>query len=118
MALSATMYQPAVAKVRTVPHNRIRPKYNPVMTAAEKAHADKVRASPCFGCGVQGVSAHHTLLKFPDKRWRRDHYWLLGVCDREHRLIHDYFGTEEAWLDSIGRTPEEAIEHMRGLHDG
>lgn len=107
-----------MAKVRTVAHNRMRPKYNPVMNAAEKRHADKVRASECFSCGVRGVHSHHTLLKFPEKRWRRDHDWLLPVCEREHALIHDYFGTEEAWLDSIGKTPEEAIEHMRWLKNG
>lgn len=97
-------------------HNRMRSKYNPKMNADELRHKDKVKRQPCYGCGRFGVHAHHTLLKFPEKRWRRDHDWLLPACETCHSLIHDYYGTEEAWLDSHEKTPDEAIEYMRYLH--
>lgn len=98
-------------------HKRIKAKYSPVMTAAEKEHALFVTEQLCFGCGSCPVQAHHTLLSFPEKRWRRDHDWLLPVCYACHTNIHDNFGDETVWLESIGRTPEEAIAYMAGLHE-
>lgn len=98
-------------------HNRMKERYNPVMNAAEKEHALFVMEQLCFGCGYHQTVAHHTLLAAPEKRWRRDHRWLLPVCYACHTNIHDNFGDEVAWLASVGRTPEEAIEHMAYLHD-
>lgn len=98
-------------------HKRIREHYNPVMTAAEKEHALFVTEQPCFGCGSWPVQAHHTLLSFPEKRWRRDHSWLLAACAACHADIHDWYGDEAKWLESIGRTPEEAIAYMAELHE-
>lgn len=98
-------------------HKRIRERYNPVMTAAEKEHAMRVMERACFGCGYHQTIAHHTLLSFPEKRWRRDHDWLLPVCYACHTNIHDNFGDETVWLQSIGRTPEEAIAYMAELHE-
>lgn len=96
-------------------HGRIREKYNPVMNVAEKRHKARVQREPCFGCGSPFVQAHHTLLKFPEKRWRRDHMCLLPVCAACHALIHDHFGCEELWLDSIGIETDEAIGYILRL---
>lgn len=97
-------------------HKPIRAKYSPRMTAAEQRHRARVLVQPCFGCGWPGVQAHHTLLKIDGKRWRRDHYWLLPVCQPCHTEIHDTLGSEVAWLSEHGKTEAQAIEYMRGLH--
>lgn len=98
-------------------HKRIKPRYNPVPNAAEARHKERVRALPCFGCGVFGVSAHHTLLTFPGKRWRRDHRCLLPVCWECHQGpdgIHG-IGNEVEWLKSVERTEAEAVEYIKRL---
>lgn len=105
-----------MAKVRKVLHGRIKPRYNPKMNDAELRHKAKVLRQPCYGCGMQSQNAHHTLLKFPEKRWRRDHDWLLPVCFTCHSLIHDYYGNEETWLEAHGKVAEEAKEYMMYLH--
>lgn len=97
-------------------HNPIREKYSPRMTAAEKRHASFVAQQVCYGCGASPVQAHHTLLKFIGKRSRREHHYLLPVCFRCHSDIHDRFGNEAKWLESVDREASEAIEYMRYLH--
>lgn len=79
-------------------HGRIKPKYNPQPNAEERRHEDRLREMPCIGCGVFGVIAHHTMMKFPAKRWRRDHRFQLPVCEKCHvgkGGIHDI--TEAKW---------------------
>jgi hypothetical protein len=102
-------------KVRTVDHKPIRDKYSPRMNAVELRHKARVKEQPCFGCGAGDVDAHHTLLKFEGKRFRRDHRCLLPVCPRCHRMIHDWFGCEVMWLESMGQSEEGAIAHMEVL---
>ena len=97
------------------PHRPIREKYNPVMNAAERRHAERVCEEPCFGCRGPGGVAHHTLLNFPGKRWRRDHRRLLPVCHECHTDIHDTYGNEEDWLSSLGRTVGAAVAEMERL---
>lgn len=97
------------------PHRSIREKYNPKPNAMESRHRDNVREKLCFGCGRWGVTGHHTLLNYPGKRWRRDHRCLLPVCHDCHTAIHDDFGNEEAWLESVGRSAPEAIAYMDDL---
>jgi hypothetical protein len=96
-------------------HKPIREKYSPVMNAEEKRYQRHVRLQPCFGCGSLYTTAHHTLLRFPEKRWRRDHRFLLPVCAPCHTMIHDRYGNEESWLALVGRKPEEAIAYMAQL---
>jgi hypothetical protein len=98
-----------------VNHKRIREHYSPTMTAAEVRHREYVRDQPCFGCGSIADHAHHTLLKWPGKRWRRDHRCLLPVCLGCHAVIHDHLGDEEVWLDLFGIEPSDAIAEMERL---
>lgn len=91
--------------------------YNPKMTAAEKRHAQHVAGQPCFGCGAWGTQAHHSLLRFPEKPERRSHRWLLPLCFECHASLHTRFGNEAKWLESVGRTVDEAVEYMRSLQN-
>lgn len=101
-----------------VNHGRIKPKYSPNMNAREKRHKAYVKEQPCFGCGAKPVDAHHTMLNFEGKRWRRDHMWLLPVC---HSVCHQGrhgihgIGSEAAWLERIGQTQQAAIDYMAWL---
>lgn len=99
-------------------HKRIKARYNPKPNAAERRHIERVKERPCFGCGVFGAVAHHTLLDFPEKRWRRDHMCLLPLCDPCHRTLHTVFGNEADWIASVERTEDEAVAEilwLRGL---
>ena len=102
-------------KVRTVNHKRIRETYNRRMNAAELRHKANVKRKPCYGCGRNGVHAHHTLLEFEGKRFRRDHRCLLPACPQCHSMIHDWYGCEEMWLESVGQSRENAIAYMQVL---
>lgn len=97
------------------PHRSIREKYDPRMNAAEERHRERVMERLCFGCGGMGGVAHHTLLRFPEKRWRRDHRMLLPLCDPCHRDLHGHYGDEEKWLAAWNRTKAEAIHEMQTL---
>lgn len=103
--------------MKKILRGRVKPKYRPQMNSEEKAHKAHVLQQPCFGCGAQATQAHHTLLALPGKRWRRDHAWLMPLCAPCHTAIHDRFGNEAKWLESVGRTAEDAIEHMAYLHE-
>lgn len=95
-------------------HKRIKATYSPILSAAEKRHEARVQGKACFGCGRYGCSAHHLMLPFPEKRWRRDHRFRLPLCRDCHqgpKGVHGV-GSEALWLESIGRTPDEAIDHV------
>jgi len=96
------------------PYGRIKAKYDPKPNAAEKRHEQRLMRMPCFGCGRFGVSCHHTMLKFPAKRWRRDHrfqYPLCHDCHQGDNGIHG-IGNERKWLASVGKTEAEAIAYL------
>lgn len=98
-------------------HKRMKPTYSPYLSASEKRHEQRVQEQPCYGCGRYSCEAHHTLLRFPEKRWRRDHRFRLPVCIECHRGpngIHG-IGREPKWLASIGKTEDEAIEYIKSL---
>ena len=97
-------------------HKPIKAKYSPYMSAKEKRHKARVELEPCFGCGAWNTVAHHTLLKFPEKRWRRDHRFLLPVCERCHTLIHDEL-SEPLWLADAGKNEDDAISYIKRLWD-
>ena len=99
------------------PFGRIKAKYNPQPNAAEKRHEQRLYRLPCYGCGRYGVELHHSLLRFPEKRWRRDHRFQLpvcGHCHRGHYGIHG-LGTEQAWLEVIGKAEAEAVAYLLRL---
>lgn len=101
----------------TPEHGRIKARYNPKPNAEEKRHEERLETLPCFGCARFGVSCHHTMLKFPAKRWRRDHRYQLPVCWNCHQGpqgIHG-IGSEAKWLASIGKTEAEAIAYVQDL---
>lgn len=102
-----------------VTHQRIKPKYNATPNAREKRHKRHVQGQSCFGCGKAPPNdAHHTLLAFEGKRWRRDHMWLLPLCHygchQGQRGVHGV-GSEQAWLRSVGQTEAAAIAYMAWL---
>jgi hypothetical protein len=86
-------------------HRPIREKYNPKPNAAEARHEDRLRGLPCIGCGREGnIECHHTMMEFPNKRWRRDHHYQLPVCPDCHRGpkgIHG-IGSEAKWAAARG----------------
>ena len=100
-----------------VNHGRIKPKYNPRPNAEEKRHEERLEQLPCIGCGKWGVECHHTMLDFPEKRFRRDHRFQIPVCPDCHRGkqgIHG-IGREELWWASIGKSEDEAIAIIQDL---
>lgn len=85
-------------------HGRIKPKYNPKPNAEEERHETRLYDLPCIGCGRFGVELHHTMMKFPEKRFRRDHRYQLPVCSECHRGpegIHG-IGNEAEWAEQMG----------------
>lgn len=91
-------------------HSRIKPKYNPIPNAQERAFEKHLEQEPCYGCGGRCEEVHHTRLEFEGKRWRRDHRWQLPLCSQCHRSAHAV--REAVWLESIGKRPEQAITYM------
>lgn len=92
-------------------HGRMKPKYNPQPNAVEERHEARLREMPCIGCGKHGVICHHTLIEFPEKRWRRDHRFQLPVCPDCHAGpdgIHG-IGNESEWARRKGLRDTGAI---------
>jgi hypothetical protein len=83
---------------------RIKEKYSPTPNSVEKRHEGRLREMPCIGCGAYGVDLHHTMLRVPGKRWRRDHRFQIPVCPECHQGtngIHG-IGNEQTWADRMG----------------
>ena len=89
-------------KVRTINQGRIKPKYNPVPTAREKAyHVWLMETFPCIcGCDGQATHVHHPLTRHPAQRWRRDHEYVVPMTDPCHRTLHDA-GDEQVWRPDL-----------------
>lgn len=100
-------------------HKRIKPKYDPNPNAEERRHEDDLKKLPCIGCGRRGGVAHHTMLSFPAKRWRRDHRYQVPLCDECHAGkdgIHG-IGSEAKWWARHGWSVEQAVGYIIGLWD-
>lgn len=72
---------------------------------------------PCIGCGRWGVELHHTMLRFPEKRHRRDHRFQIPICPDCHRGrdgIHG-IGNEVKWWATVGKSEAEAIAYVQDL---
>ena len=81
-----------------VRHGRIKPKYNPVPNAKERRHHERLMNLPCLACGGAGGVVHHVLTRHFEKRWRRDHEWVLPMDDNCHRALHAH-GNEREWCN-------------------
>lgn len=84
------------------PQGRIKPKYKRRPSDKELEHHLSVMSLPCAACGKEpcGV-AHHLMQDAPDKRWRRDHEFVVPLCDTCHRELHNH-GNERAWCEANG----------------
>jgi len=99
-----------IAKLR--PFGRIKPKYNPVPNAKERRHHERLISMPCIACKGSGGVAHHVLTAHFEKRWRRDHEWVLPMCDSCHRALHSH-GDEQRWCNALGFDPIHEAEILR-----
>lgn len=102
------------------PFSRIKPKYSPKPTAEEMRHRHRVQLLDCFGCGVSGKSeAHHTLLKFEEKRWRRDHRFLIPLCPSCHtgRYGVHGLGSEALWCERNGKDTEAECKRLWAISE-
>ena len=71
------------------PTGRTKERYNPIPTAREKAyHLWLMVMFPCAACCGTATCVHHPLKRHPDQRWRRDHEYVVALCDGCHRAIH------------------------------
>lgn len=85
---------------RRLPKGRIKPKYNPIPTAREKAyHIWLMEEYQCAcGCGKRATVVHHPLTRHPEQRWRRDHEFVVPMDAHCHMALHragneaDYMG--------------------------
>lgn len=101
-----------------VNHKRMKPRNNP--NAAEMRHHHRVKLLDCFGCGAPGPSeCHHTMLAFEEKRWRRDHRFLIPFCPSCHRGrygVHG-LGSEALWCERTGRDTEAESKRLWALSE-
>jgi hypothetical protein len=88
-------------KVRKVSHGRIKERYNPTPTPAEKLHHISVMEHGCLVCMKEAV-AHHILQNSTFKRSRRDHQQVVPLCNHHHAELHTYYGNELAWQANYG----------------
>jgi hypothetical protein len=108
-----------MSKVRKVSHGRIKERYNPTPTPAEKLHHLRLIALPCICCGRDGGIVHHVLTSHIEKRWRRDHEWVLPMNDDCHRSLHSH-GKERLWCEDRGFDPvhEAAFLRLESISEG
>lgn len=85
-----------------IKHARIkRPRVS--KTALEREHMDRIGKMACLGCSRRPVEVHH-LMKCPDKRCRRDHRFVVPLCETCHRGktgVHG-LGSEQLWGERRG----------------
>lgn len=100
-------------------HGRIREKYNPTPSAGEKAfHLWLIDSHPCAcGCGAPAGVVHHILAKHPDKRWRRDHEFVVPMNGACHMALHAA-GSEAKFQPGIDYAWMAEILRKRGKRQG
>lgn len=69
---------------------RLKPKYNPIPTAREKAYHLWLMSEFACSCGCGGPSTvvHHPLTRHPEQRWRRDHEFVVPMFGACHMALH------------------------------
>ncbi len=98
---------------------RIKPKYNPTPTAAEKRfHEWLIENFICFcGCERHATVVHHPLTRHPEQRWRRDHEYVVPMFWMCHVALHRH-GNERTWNPDL-RFDEGAAEYREmGVRQG
>ena len=75
---------------KTFKHGRIKDKYNPEPTTRERGfHVWLMTNYACFcGCNQIAECVHHVLGSHPEKRWRRDHEFVVPATNDCHARIH------------------------------
>lgn len=66
-----------------VKQTRMKRKAKIAPAGPEKRHMDRVGEMPCLICGGQ-TNIHH-LMKHPDKIRRRDHRFIVPLCQEHHQ---------------------------------
>jgi hypothetical protein len=94
-------------KARNVSQGRIKERYNPTPTPAEKDHHLRVMSHGCMVCGGDAVF-HHLLQRSVHKRWRRDHRIGVPLCHDHHSELHDVIGGDMKFGDKYGLDLENA----------
>jgi hypothetical protein len=79
----------------------MRPRYNPVPTAQEKAYHLWLMERLCVcGCGRQATLVHHPLTRHGSQRWRRDHEYAVPMANECHVALH-MCGNEKVWRSDL-----------------
>lgn len=80
------------------------------MTAAERAHVQRVKESGCAVCGAAGLVEAHEIKQ---GRW----YTSIGLCPACHRVPHGIHGDKTLWriykLDEVDAL-NETIRRIYG----
>ena len=98
------------------PRRRMKAKYNPVPNAKERRHHERLMNLPCLACGGAGGVVHHVLTRHFEKRWRRDHEWVLPMDDNCHRALHAC-GNEREWCE-FDPVNEAAMLRLESIQEG
>lgn len=87
-----------------VAHARMKPKASAPPTAEQQRYWNSLPAS-CVACGAATEVLHHILSPHPDKKSRRDHWFVVRLCPQCHnmgtRSVH-LLGSEEAFRRATG----------------
>jgi hypothetical protein len=91
---------------------RTKPRRNVKPNERERAHHIRVMDRGCLVCLCNAI-AHHVLQPCAGKRGRRDHEFVVPLCDGCHRGLHAN-GNEIAWQESFGLDLAFEAETLRG----
>lgn len=75
-------------KVRSVAHNRMKPKAGASPNAEERQHLAHVASLPCLVCGVEPVTVHHVTASVHGGRISRSHKRVVPLCPKHHLIQH------------------------------
>jgi hypothetical protein len=93
------------------PRKRIKPKYNPITTAREKAfHLWLMDTFPCVcGCGKRSTVVHHPLQRHHNQRWRRDHEFVVPMDGYCHMDLHQKNGSDK-YAEAAAQYRQQGID--------
>jgi hypothetical protein len=100
-------------KVRTLTQGRTKPRYNPKPSARERDHHAAVMECGCLVCGRDAI-AHHVMQDCAGKRWRRDHEFVVPLCNECHTGLHRH-GSEASWQEGFSLDLQCIAEDLRDV---